>query len=163
MAYQSAFKEEQTHTEKRRMEFSTEEAVRGPTRAKATPKASEAEHSNKLDEKQTKSLDKCLQFIKTSGEAVQALRTKTDSEHQTIARSSEEKWTMLQLLWASNNAICTTIKDSGECLDFIGFTAAMAQSKKDYNAQKAHLDNLVKLAKQASGEKPAKVQRCKKR
>ena len=45
-------------------------------------------------------------------------------------------------------------KRNGECLDFTGFISDMAQFKKDFKAQKADLDNLVKLAKQAAGDTP---------
>ena len=69
MTYQSAFKEEQTHTEKRRMDFSQEETVRGLKRAKAPTAAvaAEAEHSNKLDEKQPKATCQLFAVYKDIG------------------------------------------------------------------------------------------------
>ena len=155
---QSVCTAEETRSEKRKMDFSSEEHIPRSKKQRPEPKANKieagAEDGNKLDEKQTKRLNDWLDFLKTSEEGLENCEADIKDLGKFIPPIALDTLKEAQDMVKAKQAVCETIKEIGECMDFPGLIKDMCIFKKSFNEKKSAINQQLKAAKAASEDKP---------
>ena len=157
LRYESGFKDEATHTTKRKLDLSTEDTVRPKAKAKGKAKApalvSGTENPNQLCPKQIKKLDDWLKFLDGAGEKLSALKHGIAVIDQWIAPKTKEILDQIENNYVSQKELCETLKQDGECNDFKDFVENMVLFKQDFNAKIFLIEQQVRSATAASQPK----------
>ena len=155
LRYESGFKDEATHTTKRKLDLSTEDAVRPKAKAKAKAPAlvSGTENPYQLCPKQIKKLDDWLKFLDGAGEKLSALKHGIAVIDQWIAPKTKEILDQIENNYVSQKELCETLKQDGECNDFKEFLENIVLFKQDFNAKIFLIEQQVRSATAASQPK----------
>ena len=140
VTYTAGFTDEQTLTQKRRMDRESEEPIRAPKKPKVEPKQSIASGAGDthriLNNLQTTRLDGFLKFLKTSQEELETLEADIKAVGRWIPPVASDKLKELQLLHKTKQTHCDKIKLKCECLDFNGFSKNMSEFKNELPPKK---------------------------
>ena len=111
MQYESNFTAEETLREKRSMNFSGEEHTPRPKKPKADKKvAAGAEETNNMGEKQHKTFDGWLKFLKTSQEGLETREAEIEDLDRFIPPVAIDTLKEAQDMVNTKQALCDDIK-----------------------------------------------------
>ena len=117
--HQSGVEAVETRGDEQRMDFSAEATV-----------ASGAGDTTKIEYQETKRLDDCLQFLKTSAERLETIHEVILELGSWVPPVATEKKRELRSLHASIQALANKIKETGECVDLSLFIETMSASEQ---------------------------------
>ena len=156
-SYESNSTATETITEKRKMNFSSEEIIPQAKKPKVK-KITAGEETDNLKEGQQSKLEQWMGYLaklqeeldKHEGEIVDLVKFMPPVAFDALKEA--------QLMVKKKQEVCETIKEEGKCDDWCGLAKGMSEFKKQLGPKKIALDTQVKAAKTASGEKPARKQ-----
>ena len=157
-SYESNSTATETITEKRKMNFSSEEIIPQAKKPKVK-KITAGEETDKLKEGQQSKLEQWMGYLaklqeeldKHEGEIGDLVKFMPPVAFDALKEAKE--------LVKQKQEVCETIKEEGKCDDWCGLAKGMSEFKKQLGPKKIALDTQVKAAKTASGEKPNKKKR----
>ena len=130
--HQSGVEAVETRGDEQRLDFSAEATF-----------ASGAGDTTKIEYQETKRLDDCLQFLKTSADRLERINEVILELGSWVPPVATEKQRELRFLHASIQALANKIKETGECVDFPLFIETMSAFKTDFDSEQAVIEMLA--------------------